>query len=115
MRELLAGLSLVFLLGVTAAAGTPEPRVIKITAKKFEYSPQEVHLKAGEHVILELTSLDRKHGFKLPEFGIRSDIPAGGTARVELTPEKAGRFPFACDVFCGDGHEDMTATLVVDP
>jgi cytochrome c oxidase subunit 2 len=112
---LLAGLSLAFLLGVAAAAEAPAPRVIKITAKKFEYSPAEVHIKRGEHVILELISLDRKHGFKLPELGIRSDVPAGATARVEVTAEKPGRFPFACDVFCGDGHEDMAGTLIVDP
>jgi len=37
-----------------------------MTAKKFEYSPSEVHIRKGEHVVLELTSLDRKHGFKLP-------------------------------------------------
>jgi len=97
------------------AAETAPPRVIKMTAKKFEYSPAEVHIKRGEHVVLELTSLDRKHGFKLPEFGIRADVPPGATARVEVTAEKAGRFPFACDVFCGDGHEDMTGTLIVDP
>lgn len=110
MKALVTVLALVSL----AAAPAP-PRVIRITARKFEFSPAEIHLRRGEHVVLELTSLDRKHGFKLPELGIRADVPAGGTARVELTPEKAGRFPFACDVFCGDGHDDMAGTLVVDP
>jgi cytochrome c oxidase subunit 2 len=103
------------LAGRGLAAETSSPRVIKITARKFEYSPAEVHIRRGEHVVLELTSLDRKHGFKLPELGIRADVAPGGTARVEVTAEKAGRFPFACDVFCGDGHEDMTGTLVVGP
>jgi heme/copper-type cytochrome/quinol oxidase subunit 2 len=35
--------------------------------------------------------------------------------RVTLTPDKEGTYPFHCDVFCGDGHEDMTGTLVVTP
>ena len=105
---------LALVLAVTAA-GAEEPRVIKVTAKKFEFSPAEIHLKRGEHVVLELTSLDRKHGFKLPELGIRTEVPAGGTTRVEVTADKPGRFPFACDVFCGDGHEDMTGILIVDP
>jgi cytochrome c oxidase subunit II len=112
------GMALALVAGAGAGTGAAEispPRTIKITAKKFEYSPAEVHLKRGEHVVLELTSLDRKHGFKLPELGIRADVPAGATARIEVTSEKAGRFPFACDVFCGDGHEDMTGTIVVDP
>ena len=111
MRAVVAGVAL----GLLVAAQEPTPpRVIKMTAKKFEYSPSEVHIKRGEHVVLELTSLDRKHGFKLPELSIRADVPAGGTARVEVTAEKAGRFPFACDVFCGDGHEDMGGTLEVE-
>ena len=91
------------------------PRVIPIVAKKFDFTPAEIHVKKGEHVVLELTSVDRKHGFKVPELGIRVDVPAGGTARVDVTPQKVGRFGFACDVFCGDGHEDMTGTLIVDP
>ncbi|HTS83014.1 MAG TPA: cupredoxin domain-containing protein [Myxococcaceae bacterium] len=114
MRAVVLGAALVLLLGAGAQEPAP-PRVVTMTARKFEYSPAEIHVKRGEHVVLELTSLDRKHGFKLPELGIRSDVPPGGTARVELTPANAGRFPFACDVFCGDGHEDMTGTLVVDP
>ncbi len=112
MKTAVTALALV--LAVTAAAAE-EPRVIKVTAKKFEFSPAEIHLKRGEHVVLELTSLDRKHGFKLPELGIRTEVPAGGTTRVEVTADKPGRFPFACDVFCGDGHEDMTGILIVDP
>ena len=110
----MVGIALALVAGAGAAETSP-PRIIKITAKKFEYTPSEVHLRRGEHVILELTSLDRKHGFKLPELGIRADVPPGGTARVEVTAEKPGRFPFACDVFCGDGHEDMAGTLIVDP
>jgi cytochrome c oxidase subunit 2 len=29
------------------------------------------------------------------------------TVRVRVVPEKAGRFAFLCDNFCGDGHEHM--------
>ena len=112
MRVVVVGFALALVAGAGAVETAP-PRVIKMTAKKFEYSPAEVHLKRGEHVVLELTSLDRKHGFKLPELGIRADVPAGGTARVEVTAEKAGRFPFACDVFCGDGHEGMAGEIHV--
>ena len=70
-------------------------------------------LKKGEPVILELVSEDRIHGFKMPDFGLRADIVPGQETRVSLTPDKAGSFAFFCDVFCGDGHEDMDGTLVV--
>lgn len=88
---------------------------MKITAKRFTFTPSEVHVKKGEAVVLELTSLDRVHGFNLPAFKIRTDITPKEVTRVTLTPDKEGTFAFHCDVFCGDGHEDMMGTLVVDP
>ena len=90
-----------------------QEQVIRMTAKKFEYSPNEITVKKGVPVILEITSLDRDHGFKLRAFGVRADIKPGATTRVRIVPDKTGRFPFECDVFCGTGHEDMSGELIV--
>jgi cytochrome c oxidase subunit II len=90
-----------------------QEQVIRVTAKKFEYSPNEITVKKGVPVVLEITSLDRDHGFKLREFGVRADIKPGQTTRVRIVPKKTGHFPFQCDVFCGSGHEDMSGELVV--
>ena len=90
------------------------PRVIAVTAKKFTYDPNEIHLKVGQAVVLELTSLDVVMGFNCPDFKVRSDVPPGKVTRVELKPDKAGTFPFFCDVFCGSGHEDMNGTFIVE-
>ncbi|HEY6119900.1 MAG TPA: cupredoxin domain-containing protein, partial [Pyrinomonadaceae bacterium] len=86
---------------------------IHITAKKFEFTPDTITLKKGEPVVLVFSSQDRKHGFNLRAFGIRADVNPGGTARIQFTPDKTGKFTFSCDVFCGEGHEDMTGTMVV--
>jgi cytochrome c oxidase subunit II len=102
--------------GAAAAEATPvvqQERVIQVTAKVSEYSPHEIILKKGEPVILELTSQDREHGFRLPDFGIREDIKPGQVARVRLLPQRVGRFSFACDVFCGVDHEEMVGEIVV--
>ena len=58
---------------------------------KFEYLPGTINLKKGEPVILELSSLDRTHGFKVPDLGIRTDVLADTTVRVRVVPGKAGR------------------------
>jgi cytochrome c oxidase subunit II len=65
-------------------------------------------------VVLELTTLDRRHGFKSTLLGLRADIIPGQTARIRLVPKQAGTFAFHCDVFCGSGHEDMSGTIVVE-
>ena len=51
-----------------------QEQVIRVTARKFEYSPNEITVKKGVPVVLEITSLDRDHGFKLREFDT-TDIP----------------------------------------
>jgi cytochrome c oxidase subunit 2 len=102
---------------VTMAAavktGDPIEKVIRVSAKNFEFTPGEITVKKGEPVVLELTSEDRAHGFSLPDFGVEGKIKPGAVTRLSFTPNKAGKFGFACDVFCGSGHEDMSGTLIV--
>lgn len=102
-----------------AAANAPEPlaqaQVIKVTAEKFKFTPAVIELKLGQPVVLELTSLDRKHGFQVPDLKIDESIEPGKVTRVQLVPDKAGTFPFHCDIFCGSGHEEMAGEIVVKP
>jgi cytochrome c oxidase subunit II len=88
-------------------------RTIKITAHKFEYEPNQIQLKLGEPVVLELTSKDVTHGFNISELGLRADLEPGETVSVRLVPEKTGTFEFHCDNFCGIDHESMSGTITV--
>jgi cytochrome c oxidase subunit 2 len=96
--------------GALAAAG---PRVVKVRSRRFVFTPSVIHLKKGEPVVFELTAEDVFMGMNIPDFKVRSDIVPGKVMRLPLTPDKAGTFTFLCDVFCGDGHESMSGTLVV--
>jgi cytochrome c oxidase subunit 2 len=95
------------------ADAVPAERVIHITAKKFDFSPDSITLKKGEPVVLEISSADREHGFNLRAFGVRTNVSPGKVSRIRFTPDKTGKFTFSCDVFCGDGHEEMTGTVTV--
>ena len=88
-------------------------RVIEITARRFEYRPSEIELKAGEPVIIAIRSLDFMHGMSLPDLGIRLDLVPGQVTRLNLHPKAPGVIDFACDNFCGDGHEEMHGRFVV--
>lgn len=87
---------------------------VAIAASKFEFTPETVTVKRGQPVTLVLTSFDRIHGFKLVELGLRTEIVPDRETRLTFTPDKPGRFTFFCDVFCGDGHDEMSGTLVVE-
>jgi cytochrome c oxidase subunit 2 len=98
----------------TRANAVPVERVIHITATNFQFSPDSISLKKGEPVVFEISSGDRKHGFSQRAFGLRSDVLPGKVSRIRFTPDKRGKFSFSCDVFCGDGHEEMTGTVIVN-
>jgi cytochrome c oxidase subunit 2 len=98
---------------VAAQSAEPKERVIRVTVKKFNYTPGEIKLKKGVPVILEFKTLDILMGFNLPDFNVRADIVPGKTTRLRLVPDKTGTFVFLCDIFCGTGHEEMNGRLIV--
>jgi len=115
-RTLLGGITATALtgLGTTfALRSQAAERVIQVRAHKFTYEPDEITLKLNEPVTLEFTSADVTMGFNLPDFKLRTDIIPGKTSSVRFVPDKVGRFTFHCDIFCGDGHEDMDGTIHV--
>jgi cytochrome c oxidase subunit 2 len=95
--------------------GSPPPveHVVHVTAHRFAYEPAEIRVKRGEPVLLVLSSLDVPHGFEVPRLGLATTIQPGVETRLPFTPTEAGRFPFHCSVFCGDGHEDMSGEIDV--
>ncbi len=102
------------LLGGAPRAGAQEPRVVTITAKRFQFTPNEVTVTRGETVKLQLRSEDVVHGFFMKKLGIDTEIQPGKTTDVVLTPQTAGRFTTICDHFCGSGHGNMKMTIVVE-
>ncbi|MGH7123230.1 MAG: cupredoxin domain-containing protein [Stellaceae bacterium] len=96
------------------APKAPQAQTVEILAQKFNFTPDEIKVKKGVPVDLELTTLDRLHGFNVPGLGLRAEIMPGQTTHVKFTPDKAGRYLFHCDVFCGEGHEDMDAAIIVE-
>ena len=115
-RVAAAGLALVA--GLLAVASPParaqdEPRVIVITAKRFEFSPNQITLAKGETVKLQIKSEDVTHGLFVRPLGIDTEIVPGRVTELTVTPETAGTYRAICDHFCGAGHGGMKMTIVV--
>jgi cytochrome c oxidase subunit 2 len=117
-HALLAAVAAGFLMELVVTRSTAQDmqskeQVVRISASTFEFKPSEITLKKGVPVTLEFISQDHHHGFRLPEFHLQADIPPGVVQKVRFVPDKTGKFAFFCDVFCGDGHEDMSGILTV--
>lgn len=98
---------------LSAESAQPKEKVIKITSKRFSFTPASITLKKGVPVVFEFRSLDVFMGFNLPDFNVRADIVPDKVTRLRLVPDKTGTFIFLCDVFCGGGHEKMNGQLTV--
>ena len=105
-----AGTAGYFAAALAAAAG---PERIELTVAKFAFSSREIKLRKGRPVTFALSSVDFVHGFTVPDFNVRKDTIPGKTVEVTFTPDRAGRFIFLCDNFCGEGHDQMAGLLVV--
>lgn len=99
--------------GRTASESAGNEQVIKVTAQRFHYTPSEIQISKGQPVVLEFTSVDFVHGFKVPALDLRVDLPPGRITQVTLKPDKAGVYDFLCDNFCGSGHEEMSGRIIV--
>jgi cytochrome c oxidase subunit II len=110
----LALLTLTMAFSTSSFVRADEPvRTIDITAKRFEFAPNQITLKKGETVKLRLTSADVMHGFFQRAFKIDEMIEPGKTTEVTITPQVAGTFTTICDHFCGVNHGSMKMTFVV--
>ena len=106
-------------------------QVIEVTAKKYEFSPGPIHVKAGTKVQLKITAVDHDHGFKIATVpqGAAADSKPGlilsspqdcfqlkkkEATTIEFVAQTPGTYPFQCCHVCGFGHKGMHSELVVD-
>ncbi len=97
--------------GPPAAQQTIE---VKMTARKYEFSPNTVEVNAGTKITFKITALDREHGFEIA--GVKDScvkIKKGETVTVEYLADKPGTVEFKCCEFCGFGHGRMKGKIVV--
>ena len=92
-----------------------EPRVINITARRFEYEPSKITLQKGELVTFRLESLDVTHGLYLDGYGIQLKARPGLIGKATFRADKPGRFTFRCSETCGEFHPYMIGFLTVEP
>ena len=106
------GIRLLWFVGAAGVLGVSGPLPVAAeTAQTFtlvniEYEgsklwlPGEITVTKGTKVTLKLVNNTPSgdHGFQIPAFGVAAVVKKGEPATVEFTADKAGVFPFSCQL-----------------
>lgn len=78
-------------------------------------SRNAVRVKPSEKVLFRILSNDVIHGFNIPVAGITTEFDPGSTRQIWIrAPKEPGKYLIQCMNYCGVGHAQMKAWLVVD-
>jgi cytochrome c oxidase subunit II len=91
------------------------PRVVRVSAERFAYTPSEIVVEKGTVIEFHLTSDDTDHGFRIVGTTVNAEIPKRrrGETVVTYTADTEGEFVIECSRPCGAGHTAMRARLIV--
>jgi len=80
-----------------------------------ELSRNAALVKPGEKVLFNIMSNEVIHGFNIPVANITAEVDPAEVRQVWIrAPEKPGKYLIQCVNYCGVGHAQMKAWLVVE-
>ena len=100
-----------------------EPKVNKLddktyqvfaVAQMWQFQPSEIQVPAGSEVDFFLTSKDVVHGFHIYEKNVNMMAVYGGINKTTVKFDKPGVYKIVCHEYCGVGHENMEARVIVN-
>ena len=103
---------------------TRQGKIVNIQAAMDGFDMKEIHVRAGEKITVNLTSLDNehhsdgggKHQFAIDELGVNIVAQPLSSASATFSADTPGTFTYYCDICCGGkANPAMNGKLVVDP
>jgi plastocyanin len=102
------------LLWVSAEAAPQTPHhEFSVTARRYAFEPVHLEVHSGDLVKITLRSEDIAHSFVVDAYRISKRVSAGGMVTFEFLADRAGTFPFYCNLTMEEGCREMKGQLVV--
>jgi nitrosocyanin len=87
---------------------------INLETYRYGFFPNPIIVKKGDIVKIFATSRDVTHGIHIDRYNINIPVKKGETKKIEFLADKVGEFEISCSVYCGSGHNNMKAKLIVE-
>lgn len=100
-----------------------EPKVVKLDEKTYQvfavaqmwsFQPSEIYVPVGSEVDFFVSSKDVVHGFNIAEKNVNMMAVYGNINKTTVKFDKPGVYDIVCHEFCGTGHQNMKAQVIVN-
>jgi heme/copper-type cytochrome/quinol oxidase subunit 2 len=101
----------------TLAAQEPGPtaRPFGVSARRYRFDPPRIEVFQDDLVRVELRTDDIAHSMIIDGYRISKRVSPGHPVTFEFRADRAGTFPFYCNLQTEDGCRQMRGELVVKP
>lgn len=83
-------------------------------AQMWQFEPAEVYIPVGSEVDFFLTSKDVVHGFNIADKNVNMMAVYGNINKTTVKFDKPGVYKITCHEYCGVGHQNMQAQVIVN-
>ena len=98
---------------VGGAAGQGQVREFAVTGRDHAFSPARLEVQKNDLVKISFTAADMPHSFTIDEYRISKRAGKGNTVVFEFRADRAGSFPFYCNLTQDDRCRKMKGDLIV--
>jgi heme/copper-type cytochrome/quinol oxidase subunit 2 len=98
-----------------AQEATRATQEIHVVARKYSFSPRRIEVQENDLVKVTLETTDIPHSFVIDDdnYRIAKRATPGHPVVFEFRADKAGTFPFYCNLTTDSGCKNMRGELVV--
>lgn len=93
----------------------PTAKPFSMRAHRYAFEPARIEVNQDDLVKIELRTEDIAHSLTIDEYRIAKRVGPGLPVTFEFRADRAGTFPFYCNLQVEDGCRQMRGVLVVKP
>lgn len=91
----------------------PTIRAVKVTASRYRFEPAVIEVFQDDVVKIDLGTDDIAHSMTIDAYRIAKRVSPSHPVTFEFRADRAGTFPYYCDLQIDDGCRQMRGQLVV--
>ena len=93
----------------------PTAKLFTVTAHRYAFQPARIEVNQDDLVKIELRTDDIAHSLTIDDYRLAKRVGPGQPITFEFRADRAGTFPYYCNLQVEDGCRQMRGVLVVTP